>query len=366
MRIDSSGNVGIGTTNPAGYAAKFATVAASDYSTAATFISSASAVNWARTDWDNQNVAYNGIIYQDQSGLFNIRNDGANAIAFSTNGGNERMRIDTSGNVGVGTSSPGTQLNVYKGTATQVAIRPQNSLAYADFGPISDGTIYGPYAAPAASTGLIVGTSNSNPVQFWTNGSERMRIGTSGQIGIGGANYGTSGQVLTSGGSGAAPSWANPSGGITVGTAVASTSGTSIDFTSIPSTAKRVTVMFNGVSTNGSSPPIIQLGDSGGIETTGYNGDSAQIHTGASGSAISTGFNIYTNASTNVLYGQAIISYFGSNTWICSFVGGTTGNPLVLVTGGAKTLSDVLDRVRITTVNGTDTFDAGSINILYE
>ena len=92
---------------------------------------------------------------------------------------------DASGNVGIGTSSPGTQLNVYKSTATQVAVRPQNSLAYADFGPISDGTVYGPYAAPAASTGLVVGTSNSNPVQLWTNGSERMRIDSSGNVGIG-------------------------------------------------------------------------------------------------------------------------------------------------------------------------------------
>jgi hypothetical protein len=250
---------------------------------------------------------------------------------------------DVSGNVGIGTSSPGTQLNVYKSTATQVAIRPQNSLAYADFGPISDGTVYGPYAAPAASTGLIVGTSNSNPVQLWTNGAERMQISSTGVI------TGTAGNLM-----------------LISGTAQASTSGTAIDFTGIPSWVKRVTVMFNGVSTNGTSLPIIQLGDSGGIEATGYNGDSAQIHTGSAGSAISTGFSIFTNAATNVLYGQATISYFGSNTWICSFIGGTTGNPLVLATGGAKTLSDVLTQVRITTVNGTDTFDAGSINILYE
>jgi hypothetical protein len=153
---------------------------------------------------------------------------------------------------------------------------------------------------------------------------------------------------------------------LTSGTAVASTSGTSIDFTSIPSWVKRITVMLNGVSTSGTSLPMIQLGDAGGIEATGYTGDSAQIHTGAGGSALSTGFSINTNAATNVLYGQAIISYFKSNTWMFAFVGGTTGNPLVLVTGGAKILSDTLTQLRITTVNGTDTFDAGSINIMYE
>ena len=57
---------------------------------------------------------------------------------------------------------------------------------------------------------------------------------------------------------------------ITSGTAVASTSGTSIDFTGIPSWAKRITVMFNGVSTNGTSQQLIQIG-SGSVNATGYS-----------------------------------------------------------------------------------------------
>jgi len=60
-------------------------------------------------------------------------------------------------------------------------------------------------------------------------------------------------------------------GVIVSGTAVASTSGTSIDFTSIPSWVKRVTVMFAGVSTNGTGSYLIQIGDSGGIETSACN-----------------------------------------------------------------------------------------------
>jgi hypothetical protein len=125
-------------------------------------------------------------------------------------------------------------------------------------------------------------------------------------------------------------------------------------------------VLLNGVSTSGTSLPIIQLGDAGGIEATGYTGDSAQIHTSSIGSALSTGFSIYANAANYVVYGQATITYFGSNTWIFSFVGGSTGSINVLVTGGAKVLTDTLTQVRVTTVNGTDTFDLGSINILYE
>ena len=92
---------------------------------------------------------------------------------------------DASGNVGIGTTSPGTQFNVYKSTATAVNIRPQNSLAYADFGPQADGSVYGPFATPAASTQLVVGTSNSNPFTFYTNSAERMRIDSSGNVGIG-------------------------------------------------------------------------------------------------------------------------------------------------------------------------------------
>jgi hypothetical protein len=156
---------------------------------------------------------------------------------------------------------------------------------------------------------------------------------------------------------------------ITAGTSVASTSGTSIDFTSIPSWVKRITVMFSDVSTNGSSLPRLQLGDSGGIETTGYSGQSAQIYASASGSAFasSAGFDIFSNGASNEIAGHAVFTLISGSTWVFSFTGATSaGTAVVLVSGGVKTLSGTLDRIRITTVNGTDTFDAGSINILYE
>jgi hypothetical protein len=156
------------------------------------------------------------------------------------------------------------------------------------------------------------------------------------------------------------------------GTAVASTSGTSIDFTSIPSWVKRITVMFNGVSSNGGSNFIVQLGDSGGVETTGYA--SVCIFAGGSneaGGSTQTGGLLFTtnSGSSGQIYGTMILNSFGSNSW---FATGTTGYNLASLSAyvmsftGAKTLSATLDRIRITTVNGTDTFDAGSINILYE
>jgi hypothetical protein len=154
-------------------------------------------------------------------------------------------------------------------------------------------------------------------------------------------------------------------------TAVASTSGTSIDFTSIPSWVKRITVMFNGFSTNGSSNYLVQLGDAGGIETTGYLGAGAYIASGAAAStAFTTGFGIQNGAAGSgaITHGAMIISLQNSatNTWtaIGNFCNSDTARTLYMA--GVKPLSDVLTQVRITTVNGTDTFDAGTINILYE
>jgi hypothetical protein len=156
-------------------------------------------------------------------------------------------------------------------------------------------------------------------------------------------------------------------GAITSGTAVASTSGTSIDFTSIPSWVKRITVMFNGVSTNGTSNPQIQIG-AGSVTTSGYNQVGATIAAaGANVITGSTGFimgAISTAAFT--AYGSVMLSNLSGNTWVCQGSIANVGDSRVHTTQGGLALGGTLDRVRITTVNGTDTFDAGSINILYE
>jgi hypothetical protein len=155
-------------------------------------------------------------------------------------------------------------------------------------------------------------------------------------------------------------------GTIKSGTAVASTSGTAIDFTSIPSWVKRVTVMFSGVSTNGTSDFLIQLGDSGGIETTGYLGASSVASSAVASTNYTAGFGSAQNNAANVTHGSFVITLFESNTWTIAGLVARSNVAGTITTAGSKTLSDTLDRVRITTVNGTDTFDAGSINILYE
>jgi len=151
---------------------------------------------------------------------------------------------------------------------------------------------------------------------------------------------------------------------IVSGTAVTA-SGTSVDFTGIPSWVKRITVMFNGVSTSGTSLPLIQLGDSGGFEITGYISTSVQLAAGNNLDTSTAGFVIRSAGAANILSGSVIIETISENAWVSHHVlkQSTTA---VITGGGDKTLSGTLDRVRVTTVNGTDTFDAGTINILYE
>jgi hypothetical protein len=149
------------------------------------------------------------------------------------------------------------------------------------------------------------------------------------------------------------------------GTAQATTSGTSIDFTGIPSWVKRITVMLNAVSTSGSSFVQLQLG-SGTYTTSGYNATHGNFTSGStSAAAIATGFGQSSGASAgDSRFGAFVLTHMGSNIWVCN--GQFSVGTYLTYGSGAVTLSGVLDRVRLTTVNGTDTFDAGSVNILYE
>lgn len=156
-------------------------------------------------------------------------------------------------------------------------------------------------------------------------------------------------------------------GMLTSGTAVTA-SGTSVNFTGIPSTVKRITVMCKGLSTNGGSIPQIQIGTSGGIQTSGYVGATWTGNT--TNTAHASGYLITGNAALNyVVESICVLTLIDSATgsWMCSINGGLSVAAIVAFVGaGSKSLSGVLDRVRITTVNGTDTFDAGTINILWE
>ena len=214
---------------------------------------------------------------------------------------------------------------------------------------------------------------------------------TAAQGGTGLTSVGTSGNVLTSNGT----AWVSsaPAGStvpsataigqvpfstdgstwtstqkIVAGTAVASTSGTSIDFTSIPSWVKRITVMFSGVSLSGTSQVLVQIG-AGSVTGSGYSSASTNLqNSGGVGLTTSTsGFVVFINTATENVNGSLVLTTLGSNIWVAN--GNTaslTGINVMFNSAGGVTLSGTLDRVRVTTTNGTDTFDAGSINIMYE
>jgi hypothetical protein len=154
------------------------------------------------------------------------------------------------------------------------------------------------------------------------------------------------------------------------GTSVATTSGTSIDFTGIPSWVKRVTVMLNGVSlTNFASQAnsiLVQLGDSGGVENSSYTQGSGYVGATAGIYTRTDGFHVGAwNTGANTVQGMMQIANHNGNLWCASGVLYHSSG-FTVMTAGSKTLSGTLDRISITTGGGTDTFDAGSINILYE
>jgi hypothetical protein len=182
------------------------------------------------------------------------------------------------------------------------------------------------------------------------------------------ANNGSAFQAVRNGATPGQLEFYTPSTGVTMtrATAVATTSGTSIDFTGIPSWVRRITIMFDAVSTNGTSNKQVQIGDSGGIETTGYSAGAVDLQfyyplTSGFPAAIN-----YNPSSTDAIHGLIVLANLTGNTWTASGGLYQSGYNVNYSIAGAKTLSDTLDRVRLTTINGTDVFAAGTVNIIYE
>lgn len=157
---------------------------------------------------------------------------------------------------------------------------------------------------------------------------------------------------------------------IVLGTSQASTSGTAITFSSIPTGVRRIHVMFSGVSTSGTSDLIIQVGDSGGVENSGYLGSVCTTTTATPAIDNPTaGFGITaTTIAGMILHGTATLTLMNSSafTWACTSIMGHSNAATHSTGAGVKSLTAELDRVVITTVGGSETFDAGAINILYE
>lgn len=148
----------------------------------------------------------------------------------------------------------------------------------------------------------------------------------------------------------------------------ATTSGTSVLFSGIPAGVTKIFVSFNGVSTTGTSPVMVQLG-AGSVTSTGYLGSATGAQGGAGTVNHSSGFQIYfqgTDAATYVRHGVLTLVNVTGNTWAMSGVISVSNTNYTAITSGSVPLSGTLDRVNITTVGGTDTFDAGSVSVRYE
>lgn len=160
-------------------------------------------------------------------------------------------------------------------------------------------------------------------------------------------------------------------GMVVLGTPVSAESGTSIDFTGIPPWAKIIYVHFHLLSSSGTSKPVIRIGDEDGIVATGYVGSGGSLQGASAASGIdTTGFIFQSTLAATIVNGSIVIAMMdqANHGWTAHGNAGNSDTSGIRFTGGAKFLSKPLDRLRITFLNGTDTFDGAtgaSINISY-
>ena len=226
--------------------------------------------------------------------------------------------------------------------------------------PTANGTILAP-AAVAVNGSLLIGNTVSGgfDVSTITQGTNITVTNDKGSITV------ASSDAFAQAQANAAFNKANAAS-ITL-SSYTSLSATAVDFSSIPAGTKRITVIIWEASTNGFSPIQVQIGDAGGMELTGYT---SRAQTGGTVRSSTTGFLMECNptAATNIRSGKIVIDLIDAATfkWVS---GGTVGNISATnsyYSSGIKALSAELTQIRITTNNGTDTFNGGSVNINYE
>ena len=153
---------------------------------------------------------------------------------------------------------------------------------------------------------------------------------------------------------------------LTLGTAVATTSGTAVTLSGIPSWVKRITLMLAEVSTSGTGNLAIRLGTAAGNVSSGYKGGTSIASAAAATNDTSLVLVSYSASAATKSNGTVTLIHMGGNLWAISGVVGRSTSGFLDLTGYTVQLPGVLDRLVVLTGNGTDTFDGGSVNILYE
>lgn len=254
----------------------------------------------------------------------------ADTIAF-VEGGAEAMRIDSSGNVGIGTNAPTYNLDVQSSGETIIRAK-------------TTGTASAWFVGEAGASGSVVWHNNSNtPSIFTTNGTEKFRIGTSGQLGVGGENYGTSGQVLTSGGSSAAPSWATVVSGLQY---ISGGESPTLSFTSIPQYTSLFLIIQGGNSSSTNANIRVALSSNNG---SSY-GTARQV-TSSDNECSYTSYvhisNTKNNGASKVITPNSITLNFSTTVNRINFNNTTSTE---------STVTGIIDAIQITGSNGNAEF----------
>lgn len=261
----------------------------------------------------------------------------------------------------------GSTLGTQSGVASRIVILAINGPSGAEVALINANGGLNLDETSLISTTAIGASSNSSNVAYSTTARTNVAFRVMGYI--------DSTQV-TAGAWASTPTQVQGQGGQTIigaakvgySNVLPTTSGTAIDFTSIPSWVKKITVILGSVSTNGTSVPIIQIGTSSGVETTAYSGAGSSFSGGTVGSfSWSTGAPIEGAGAANFTYSGVVrLTFLGGTSWIIDVNVGNVAVARNSVGAGIKTLASQLDRIRLTTISGADSFDLGSASIIYE